>query len=402
MLKVLHVIPSVASRYGGPSQAVYTMCRALQAQGIDLLIATTNADGDAELPVVLSKPIVYQDVPTIFFARQFSEALKYSRQLAEWLGEHVVDFDVVHIHAVYSHACVAAARACQKHGVPYVVRPLGTLDPWSLKQKQFRKKVFWHLGVKQMLRRADVIHYTTAEEKRLVEYGLGLLNGVVIPNGIDLTDALRYRDRHRAADLTLAPASSQSRYCNKYVLALSRIHPKKGYELLIESFGNLKRQDMFSDWQLIIAGDGQTEYVDQLKNLAERNGLNGDASFVGWLEGRSKYDALQGAALMALPSYQENFGISLVEAMACGVPVLVSPHVNLAPEIKEAGAGWIAELNKEDFANVLAQALGNEQERKCRGERGRQLANSFGADEVATRLIRLYASLTENCPQQSN
>ncbi len=401
-LKVLHVIPAIASRYGGPSQAVYTMCRALQAQGIDLLIATTNADGDAELPVVLSETVVYQDVPTIFFARQFSEALKYSRPLAEWLDQHVCDFDVVHIHAVYSHACIAAARACQKHGVPYIVRPLGTLDPWSLKQKRFRKQLFWHLGVKQMLRRAAAIHYTTAEEKRLVEYGLGLLNGMVIPNGIDLTDALRYRDCQGAADLSLATASSRSRYRNNYVLALSRIHPKKGYELLIETFAALKKQVAFSDWQLIVAGDGEAEYVGQLKSLAERNGLNGDARFVGWLEGESKYAALKDAALMVLPSYQENFGISLVEAMACGVPVLVSPHVNLAPEIKEAGAGWIAELNHEDFANVLAEALGNEQERKCRGERGRQLANSFGADEVATRLIRLYKSLIENRRQQSN
>ncbi|MFN0111809.1 MAG: glycosyltransferase [Blastocatellia bacterium] len=401
-MRILHVIPGIASRYGGPSQAIYTMCCALQGQRVDLLIATTNADGEAELPVALSKTVVYQDVPTIFFARQFSEALKYSHPLAVWLDQNVCDFDVVHIHAVFSHACIAAARACRKHRIPYIVRPLGTLDPWSLKQKQFRKKVLWHFGVKQMLRRAAAIHYTTAEERRLVESGLGLLNGVVIPNGIDLAEALRCRDRDGAAGLPLAPASSRARYCNKYVLALSRIHPKKGYELLIESFGDLKRRDGFSDWQLVIAGDGEAEYVGELKSLAERNGLNGDVRFVGWLEGDRKQAALHGAALMVLPSYQENFGISLVEAMACGVPVLVSPYVNLAPEIKEAGAGWIAELNHEAFTKVLAEAMSNEQERQHRGARGRQLADSFSAEKVAAKLIHLYESLIETNHRQNN
>ena len=128
-LKILHVIPSVAPRYGGPSQAIFTICRALQAEGIEVLIATTNADGDGELPVALGEQIVYQDTPTIFFSRQWSEALKYSRPLALWLERNVNNFDLAHIHAVFSHACVAAARACRKNAAPYVVRPLGTLDP---------------------------------------------------------------------------------------------------------------------------------------------------------------------------------------------------------------------------------------------------------------------------------
>src|SRR5262245_39022458 len=114
-LKVLHVIPAVASRYGGPSQAIFTMCRALQAHGIEVLIATTNADGNGELPVALSEKVIYQDTPAIFFARQWSEALKYSRPLARWLERNVKHFDLAHIHAVFSHACVSAARACRKN-----------------------------------------------------------------------------------------------------------------------------------------------------------------------------------------------------------------------------------------------------------------------------------------------
>jgi glycosyltransferase involved in cell wall biosynthesis len=389
-LKILHVIPSVAPRYGGPSQAVYTMCRALQAQGADVLIATTNADGSKELPVTLGETIVYQDVATIFFARQWSEALKYSRPLALWLERNINGFDLAHIHAVFSHACVAAAKASRKNCVPYLVRPLGTLDPWSLKQKTARKRIFWHLGVKQMLTEAAAIHYTSDEEKRLAETELGLSGGVVVPNGLDMSFINR---RSEPFD----PLQSEIGH-TPYVLALSRIHPKKGFELLIESFAALKKSGLFGSWRLIFAGDGDAGYVDQLKALARRRGLNRDILFVGWLEGDRKYAALKDASLLAMPSYQENFGISLIEAMACGVPVLVSPHVNLAPEIEKASAGWVAALREDNLANALTEALGNEQERWRRGNNGRDLATKYGAAEVATRLIGLYQNLAAGRP----
>jgi glycosyltransferase involved in cell wall biosynthesis len=350
-----------------------------------VLIATTNADGNGELPIALGEEIVYQDVPTIFFPRQWSEALKYSRPLALWLERSVNNFDLAHIHAVFSHACVAAARACGKNVVPYMVRPLGTLDPWSLKQKSFRKRIFWHLGVKQMLTGAAAIHYTSDEEKRLVETELGLSRGVVVPNGLDLS----FINRRTESFAVTRPEIGHA----PYVLALSRIHPKKGFELLIESFAALKKSGLFGSWRLVFAGDGDAGYVDQLKALARRRGLNGDTLFVGWLEGDRKYAALKDASLLAMPSYQENFGISLVEAMACGVPVLVSPHVNLAPEIEKSGAGWVAALGEDELTSALAEALGNERERWRRGNNGRELAGSYGAAEVATKLIDLYRNL---------
>jgi glycosyltransferase involved in cell wall biosynthesis len=270
--------------------------------------------------------------------------------------------------------------------VPYLVRPLGTLDPWSLGQKSVRKRLFWRLGVKQMLNGAAAIHYTSLEEKRLAETGLGLSRGVVVPNGLDLSFT---NQRTEPFD------DPQSKLCHApYVLALSRIHPKKGFELLIESFAALKNSGLFGDWRLVFAGDGDAAYVDQLKTLARRRGLNGDAIFVGWLGGDRKYAALKDASLLAMPSYQENFGISLIEAMACGVPVLVSPHVNLAPEIEKAGAGWVAALREDSLANVLAEALGDEQERRRRGNNGRELAGNYASAEVAARLSDLYKSLT--------
>src|SRR5687768_7405033 len=105
-MKVLHVIPSVAARYGGPSRAVVEMCAALYGQGIETLIASTDADGDKRLEVELGKPTTFQGVPAIFFTRQWTESYKYSHPLAVWLDEHVADFEVVHIHAVFSHSSI--------------------------------------------------------------------------------------------------------------------------------------------------------------------------------------------------------------------------------------------------------------------------------------------------------
>src|SRR5690242_6756974 len=134
-MRALHVIPAVASRYGGPSAAVVPMCDALVKAGVDTLIVTTNADGERTLDVPIGEPTMWRGVPAVFFNRTFSESFKYSPGLARWLRRHVTEFDVVHIHAVLSHTCLSAASACRTHRVPYILRPLGTLAPWSLRQK---------------------------------------------------------------------------------------------------------------------------------------------------------------------------------------------------------------------------------------------------------------------------
>jgi glycosyltransferase involved in cell wall biosynthesis len=389
-MRVLHVIPSIAPRYGGPSQAILEMCRALQDQGIQLLIATTDADGDSRLPVVVGSPVDYHGVPAIFFTRQCSEAYKYSYPLARWLGENVKTFSVVHIHAVFSHASLAAARICRRHRIPYVVRPLGTLDPWSMRRKRLRKRFLWRLGVERMLRHAAAIHYTTAEERRLAEDSLRVARGVVIPHGIE-TEHLQIRDdsglfRQRNPALDRAP----------YVLVLSRLHPKKGLELLLEAFLDLVRQPQFEQWKLVIAGAGDGRYVTSLRRQVQQSGGNEHVLFSGWLADREKISALQNAALLALPSYQENFGLCIAEALACGVPVLVSRQVNLAREIEAAGAGWIAAMEPDDLREKLARALQMEKERARRGEAGRAFVDrALTWSSVTAQLITLYRSIIE-------
>jgi len=397
-LKALHVIPAVAPRYGGPSQAVFEMCRALSVRGVEIVLATTDADGRSKLSVDLGIDVDFRGTRTLFFPARLGERFNYSPALARWLDTHVTEFDVVHIHAVFSHPCLAAARACRKHSVPYIVRPLGSLDPWSMRQKSVRKRLIWQMAAGRMLRGAARVHYTTREEQRLAESSLALDHGVVIPLGVD---AEAISDQGGAGAFRECHSALGDR---PYLLALSRIHPKKNYELLIQAFLAVAKKSELQNWRLVIAGNGDKDYLSSLQALSER--LNGSdrVIFAGWLEGAAKASALHGASVFVLPSLQENFGIAAVESLACGVPVLVSEHVNLAAEIERARAGWVAALDTVEFSRTLAEAMSDEDEIRRRGAAGRLYVEEHLSWATAgEELVKLYSLIVskeeERVPQ---
>lgn len=384
-MRVLHVIPAVADRYGGPSRLVVEMCRALKEKSIDAEIATTNADGAERIDVALDQLVDYRGVPARFFRRDFSEAFKYSRDLAGWLQDHVADYDLVHIHAVFSHAPLSASWSCRRSGVPYIVRPLGTLDPWSMGVKAWRKKLFWQLGARRMLHNAAAVQYTTEMERREVETLLDLSGGVVIPNAVDAA-ALQGNLPDDEFALRFPELAGRS-----YILFLGRLHPKKNLELLIETFTIFSKQDRSDNPSLLVlAGDGETGYREQLMALAAGQPAGERILFPGWLNGVEKKALLRRARLFALPSMDENFGISVVEAMACGVPVLVSTGVYLHGEIARADAGWVWNGDNATLSGLLQQALQSEN-RKRKGDRGKRLVDEkFSWPVVVERLQTTY------------
>jgi glycosyltransferase involved in cell wall biosynthesis len=328
----------------------------------------------------------FKGVQTICFPKQWGQSFKYSRPFSQWLNEHVGDYDLVHIHAVFNHACIAAARACRRQGVPYIVRPLGTLDPWSMKQKSLRKRVFWLAGVNAMLSSAAAVHYTARAEQQGTERSLGLNHGVVVPLGVELPSGRPKSRKLLAAALPLLVD-------HPYVLVLSRLLPTKGIHVLLKAFLELVKQEKFADWRLVLAGEGPADYVDGLKAAGSAVNASEQVLFAGWLGGEEKEAALSNASLLALPSYHENFGLCVIEAMACSVPVLVSPQVNLAPDIETAGAGWVAEIEVDALRSALTAALSCRDELVRRGAEGRKLARKFAWPVIAGRLTDLYSSI---------
>lgn len=386
-MKVLHVIPGVSKDAGGPSHAIFPMCEALSDLGIEVVLATTDAGLDRGIDTLLEQG--HEGLSVQMFPSQIGRSFKYSRPFANWLSKNVSAYDVVHIHAVFNHACIAAARACRKQAVPYVVRPLGTLDPWGMNQKSLRKKVFWHAGVKRMLASAAAVHYTARAEQEATEQFLGLNHGVVVPLGVSLSNS------DRSVLARRLQGSFPSLAVHPYVLVLSRLLPTKGLDALLEAFLSLTAQQDFENWRLVLAGDGPTDYLAKLKQLVVAAGAFERILFPGWVSGEAKDALLQGAALLSLPSYHENFGLCVMEALARGVPVLISPHVNLAVEVQKSEAGWVVPVEKLALEMSLKAALSSESERSQRGKAGAKVAIAFRWPNIAQQLVDLYQSVSK-------
>lgn len=374
--RILHVIPAVAPRYGGPSAAITGMCRALLDLGYTVLLATTDADGPGHLLVETDRGVRHREVPTMFFRRVASESFKWAPSMTSWMRRHLPEFSVVHIHSVFSHAPIAAGRACRMHGVPYLVRPLGTLDPWSLARHAWRKQALLALGARTLLEQAATIHYTSAEEQRLAEQAIPWLpRGALVPLGVDeeLFDE--------------GPSGASSEHA---VLAYSRLDIKKGIDVTIAAFHALAERAALGDWKLLVAGDGPADYVATLRRLASEGPARERIEFLGWIQPERRRAVFQRAQLFALASHQENFGIAAVEAMAAGLPVLLSPGVNLVDDIVVAGAGWKAERTLPAWIDALAAALNDRDELASRGQQARAFAEQYRWPTVARRLSDLY------------
>jgi len=381
-LRVLHVVPAVAARYGGPSQAAVELVRALDARGLSVTLASTDADGPGRLAVQLRTTTTYSGVPAVFFERRRSESFKYSPELADWLRENVATFDVLHVHAVFSHASIAAARQCWARGVPYVLRPLGTLTPWALAQKPVRKRVLTELVGRRMIGRAAAVHYTTQAERTLTESMIGPTAGVVVPLGIESS----WLDRD--------PTPQAER--DRVLLIVGRLHPVKNIEAAIAAFHRVRTNSPHAEWRLVIAGDGETEYRNRLEKAADQGPAKGLISFVGWLDDERKRAWLRRAAVLVQPSHQESFGVSVLEALACGVPAVVSSGVALAEDVAEAGAGWVCEPHETSLASAMSHVMANTEERARAGQAARRLALRFTWTAAAESLADVYADVCGN------
>jgi glycosyltransferase involved in cell wall biosynthesis len=246
-----------------------------------------------------------------------------------------------------------------------------------MKQKPVRKRLFWFLFAKRLLAAAAAVHYTAAAEKTATEAFLGMNHGYVVPLGVNLNGST-----HDDSVANYFPELAQE----PYILSLSRLHPKKRLDELIEAFQSLGDQR----WRLVIAGDGPADYLSFLNQKARGSER---ISFTGWVEGKRKEALMRGASLFVLPSRHENFGLSVVEAMACGVPVMVTPQVNLAREIDSAQAGWVVAF--KELSNGLAVVMEDNGERLRRGKIAYEYAKRYSWDKVGTDLADFYRQILE-------
>jgi glycosyltransferase involved in cell wall biosynthesis len=311
------------------------------------------------------------------------------------LRHHAGDYDVIHIHALFNFVSFVAARAAWRAGVPYVVRPLGVLNRYGLEKRRPLLKS-WSLQLIEMpiLRKAAAIHYTADAERAeaaLAHPDIAVLNSVIIPIPVETPLA-----RGNAAFLTRFPAGKN----RTIVLFLSRLDPKKGIELLLSAFAEVRSD--FPNALLVVAGSGKKNYVEGLQEKARTLGGSKDVLWPGLMTGEDKRAVLEAATVFVLPSFSENFGIAAAEAMAAGVPSILSHHVAIAPDAAAAQAAVMVPCETREIADALRQLLGNPELRARLSSNARHLIQKrFSPATIGIQLNDLYTRLSKQ-PRDSN
>lgn len=384
-MKILHAIATLASRDGGPSKACFEMARAVARRGHQVSIFTTDKDGPGRLDVPLDRPVERDGVTIRYFPVGFPRFWATSIPLARALAEAIPRHDVVHLHSLYMFHDKVVGRECGRTGVPYLLRPHGTLDPYLHARRRWRKTLLEVWFQNRVTRGASAMHFTTEDEMRLAApFSFGV-RGIVVPNGLDIEDydALPPRGTFRGRHPALGT--------RPIVLFLGRLNFKKGLDILTRAFADVVRAHPQA--HLVIAGPDDGMEAATRAWIADY-GYADRVIFTGMLAGTEKLAVLRDADLFVLPSYSENFGIAVVEAMACGLPVVVSDKVNLWHEVAGAGAGWVTPAAAAPFAAAIAEALANPGEAHARGACGRALAERrFRWPEIARALEEAYASV---------
>lgn len=338
-------------------------------------VAATNADGPgqhlstAALPAALAASRLFQ--------RNFSESWKYSRALGRWLDENVGQYDIVHIHALWSYSSMAAARACRKHQVPYIVRPAGMLSAYSMNLRGLRKRIYWWLMEQATVKGASAIHATSLGEQRDILAVDPDARVHIIPNSLP--------------EEAFTPPAQPPRKTGSHLLFLSRLHPVKGIvDRLLPAIAAVN-----TPFTLTIAGDEDARspgYAEAVKRTIGSLGLRDRVNMPGSVTGDQRWALFDKADLFVLPSHSENFGIVIAEAMARGCPYLISRDVQAADFFAKSNAGRVVdsvdELSQAITALLLAPALRIEM-----GLAGKKFAKQhFHGRNVAAKIVSMYES----------
>jgi glycosyltransferase involved in cell wall biosynthesis len=386
-VKVLHVIPSVSPAMGGPTQVVLNLVKALQECGVEAEIATTNDNGETLLDVPLNQRIEYEGVP-VWFLPRFSPPLKefiFSTAITQWLWQHIRDYDILDNHYLFSYASTCAGAIARFANVPYTVRTMGQLAPWALAQSRVKKQVYAALIERHNLNRAAAIHCTSnGEVEDVRNFGIQTPT-VTLPLGVN--QPIYWPEaKHKLREIYRISKDTA------IVLFLSRLHYKKRPDLLIQSLSYLANQNY--PFHLILAGSGEADYLTYLENLVSSLGIAAQTTFPGFVTGQDKDLLLQGSDLFVLPSFSENFGIAVAEAMAASLPAIITPGIQISPEIAAANAGLVVEGEVEALANAIAHLLTSPQQRQQMGENGKRLVSRrYSWNAIASHLSGVYRSI---------
>ncbi|MEK7464423.1 MAG: glycosyltransferase [Patescibacteria group bacterium] len=391
-MKILYIVPAYlpAYRYGGPIKSDHYRNKWLVKKGVEVSVYTTDIDGPNSLKVPLGTPVDVDGVRVFYFKGSFPRAWFYSRDLHRALKENIKDFDMVHITSVFLSASALGAYYAKKFNKPYIISPRGSLmkEPLALKS-HIKKKFYIALLENNNLRDATAIHFTAPiEEEEYKAQGLPLRQGIVIPNSFDEDDFKEVQDTRPEVFRDKFNIGKDI----KIILFLSRISWKKGLDTLIPALSLIIKKEPKA--LLVIAGGDDEGYKKKVEELINKHGLRSSVVFTGMLLGRDLVAAYKSSSVFVLPSYSENFAMSVVEAMYFRVPVVVTKHVGVAPSVQNSVAGIVIEKNESELSESILNILQNPEKSREMGERGRlSVLKEFSAPSVADQFLAAYNKL---------
>jgi len=350
---MVHVIQSMAAEKGGPTQVVAGLAAALRQRGHDVVVAV--GDDAADHAGVDVQP--------------------YTRAL-------VRAADVVHAHGVWDWTVVSAMRDARRLGVPYLFCPHGMFHPWAMSQKPWKKRLALRLGVRRLLNHAAAAHVLNAREaEHLPAHGVRT-PATVLPNGVS-------RDVVTAADDAARQGEARD---DRTILFLGRLHHVKGLDVLADAFARVASRDAAA--KLMVVGPDAGVRQDFERRVAAA-GVADRVTLSGPLGGEAKWAALRRATVFCQPSRQEGFSVATLEALACRLPVVISTGCHF-PEVAEAGAGVVVDLDPQAFADALCRVLEDASSRQRMGDAGRHLVEQrYTWPVIAERAEAMYAAVVQ-------
>ena len=391
-MKVLYVtsIYKPAYAYGGPARSIPALCEGMARAGASVTVYTTDANGSSRLDVPLGRPVNMAGVWVSYFPLTYYTFL-YSRSLASECRRHVSKFDIVEIDSLFAHTLGPAAEACTRAEVPYVVPLRGQLLPWALGQRRLRKQIYLSLFGRKLLNSAALLHCTDETEAEAANQ-LGLRSPTfVTPNGIQ-TSRFRQLPPRGAWRRRLGIPSDAL-----VLLFLGRLHRKKRPDIAVETLAACRH--LPKPVHLLLAGTDEQGLTKTLESRAEKLNCAGHLHCLGHLEDRERQDALADSDLFLMPSEpdSENFGLSALEAMAAGLPVLVSEGVPIGRAAAKAGAGRQVSCDSQVFGTVAAALLEKSTELKVMGRRAKALAHrDYDAAVIAEQMLGHYQTIVSS------
>jgi glycosyltransferase involved in cell wall biosynthesis len=384
-MRILHYLEALDTALGGPVRATLDLTGSLAARGHQVIYLTRD-DRDAPAP---TRGTVADAAPgrvtTVRLPPGRAALGRFTTAQLAIVRQALANSDVAHVHGMWKTDNLQLARAASAARIPYFISLRGMLDDWSMDQKAARKKIFLALGGRAHLEAAAAVHCTAQAEFDQAKKWFPNGRGVVIPNLLDLNP---YRNppgpEQARAKFEILRRDKPS------ILFLSRVHYKKGVEVLIRAAGELKRRGI--ECVFAIAGTGDADYVAQMQRLTVELGVDDRIEFTGHVGGTLKVSLYQACDLFALPTSQENFGFVFPEALASGTPVITTKGVDIWPELIESGASSIVEGTSTAFADEIQRLVEDPELRASMSAKGKPyVMRVFDEQSLIQRYEKLYA-----------